>query len=63
LWNIVQSGACFATTAVDLYEEMNTVTTAMLLGQLALALGFLGFITRALVERMQDLGLLAGDKG
>jgi len=26
-------------------------------------LGFLGFITRALVERMQDLGLLAGDKG
>ena len=46
-----------------LYEEMNIVTTAMLLGQLALALGFLGFISRALVERMQDLGLLAGDKG
>jgi hypothetical protein len=42
---------------------MNIVTTAMLLGQLALALGFLGFITRVLVERMQDLGLLAGDKG
>ena len=59
----MQSGACFALTAVDLYEEMNIVTTAMLLGQLALALGFLGFITRVLVERMQDLGLLAGDKG
>ena len=59
----MQSGACFAITAVDLYEEMKTVTTAMLLGQLALALGFLGFITRALVERMQDLGLLASDKG
>ena len=59
----MQSGACFAITAVDLYEEMNTVTTAMLLGQLALALGFLGFITRASVERMQDLGLLASDKG
>ena len=59
----MQSGACFAITAVDLYEETNIVTTAMLLGQLALALGFLGFITRALVERMQELGLLAGDKG
>ena len=59
----MQSGACFAITVVDIYEEMIIVTTAMLLGQLALALGFLGFITRALVERMQDLGLLAGDKG
>lgn len=59
----MQSGPCFAITAVDFYEETNIVTTAMLLGQLALALGFLGFITRALVERMQDLGLLAGDKG
>lgn|GEM_PF-834268 len=59
----MQSGPCFAIAAVDFYEEMNIVTTAMLLGQLALALGFLGFITRALVERMQDLGLLAGDKG
>mgnify|MGYP007107018473 FL=1 len=59
----MQSGPCFAITAVDFYEEMNIVTTAMLLGQLALALGFLGFITRVLVERMQDLGLLAGDKG
>ena len=59
----MQSGPCFAINAVDFYEEMNIVTTAMLLGQLALALGFLGFITRALVERMQDLGLLAGDKG
>ena len=59
----MQSGACFAIPAVDLYEEMSIVTTAMLLGQLALALGFLGFVTRALVERMQDLGLLAGDKG
>ena len=59
----MQSGPCFAIIAVDFYEEMNIVTTAMLLGQLALALGFLGFITRALVERMQDLGLLAGDKG
>ena len=59
----MQSGPCFAITAVDFYEEMNIVTTAMLLGQLALALGFLGFITRVLVERIQDLGLLAGDKG
>lgn len=59
----MQSGPCFAINAVDFYEEMNIVTTAMLLGQLALALGFLGFITRVLVERMQDLGLLAGDKG
>ena len=59
----MQSGACFAITAVDIYEEMNIVTTTILLGQLALALGFLGFITRALVERMQDLGLLEVDRG
>ena len=33
----------------------------MLLGQLALALGFLGYITRALVERVQELDLMADD--
>jgi len=31
------------------------VTTAMLLGQLALALGFLGYITRAVAERIEEL--------
>ena len=28
----------------------------MLLGQLALALGFLGYITRAVAERIEELG-------
>lgn len=34
----------------------------MLLGQLALALGFLGYITRALVERVQELDLLTDEE-
>ncbi len=34
--------------------------TAIIIGKLALATGFLGFITRALIERLQELGLLAG---
>jgi hypothetical protein len=34
----------------------------MLLSQLVLALGFLGFIARALVERAQELGLLPGSE-
>ena len=33
--------------------------TAIIMGKLVLATGFLGFITRALIERLQDLGLLA----
>ena len=36
--------------------------TAVLVGELALAVGFLGFITRALVERIQELRLLSSQK-
>tara|TARA_Y100000994_G_C15301945_1_gene280005 strand:- start:232 stop:339 length:108 start_codon:yes stop_codon:yes gene_type:complete len=35
----------------------------MLVGQLALAFGFLGYISRALVERLQELDLLSFEKG
>ena len=34
----------------------------MLVGQLALALGFLGYISGALVERLQELDLLPFQK-
>lgn len=37
------------------------MTTAMLLGQLALALGFLGYITRAVAGRIEELGLLTDE--
>ena len=39
-----------------------SVTIAILLGQLALALGFLGYITRAVAERAQEVGLLPGEE-
>ena len=42
----------------DHYEEaMHTAITA---GELALALGFLFFISRSLLERMQELGVFPG---
>ena len=37
------------------------MTTAILLGQLALALGFLGYISRAVAERIEELGLLTDE--
>ena len=37
------------------------MTTAMLLGQLALALDFLGYITRAVAGRIEELGLLTDE--
>lgn len=40
------------------------MNTAMLLGELALAVGFLGVIVRGLVEQIQELRLLeAREKG
>jgi len=36
--------------------------TAILFSELALAVGFLGFIARALVERIQELRLLSSQK-
>lgn len=60
LW--AQSGAGFAwrrddSLAKKIQEER--MNTAILVGELALAVGFLGVIVRGLIEQVQELRLLA----
>ena len=38
------------------------MNTAMLLGELSLAVGFLIVVTRGLLERLHELGLISGQQ-
>lgn len=59
LEDLRQSGASFATLWAIHYNRRTNVNTAYLLGQLVLAVGALGIISRAVFERAQEVGLLA----
>lgn len=59
LEDLRQSGAGFAIYWSIHHNGRTNVNTAYLLGQLILAIGAFGIISRAVVERAQEVGLLA----
>jgi hypothetical protein len=59
LEDLRQSGAGFAIYWPIHHNGRINVNTAYLLGQLILAIGAFGIISRAVVERAQEVGLLA----
>ncbi|MFT5089508.1 MAG: hypothetical protein ACI906_005188 [Candidatus Latescibacterota bacterium] len=62
LEDLQQSGAGFAKFKAVHYNRRTNVNTAYLLGQLILAVGAFGIISRAVFERAQEMGLLARGK-